>query len=437
MSVHVCNGSDVLGVLLCRGRVYATAVSGSQIRDMCRVQGLEGHLGGARPWRLTALDTLDSSGSGSGDSSSSAHSNSHSSCGGGSKMIPVHWPEQACPLSSCKDPLCPLSHCLSAPTEMMNFEFFHRHNPSESCFQQTISVTKAGSISGILLWWTVDLLSPELDPDRTVSYSTQPGAQNWQDHWQQVIFPLPVDHACSEGDEFELTSAHDGVHMWLELKPIKKRKLTGYEVVSPLILPNDAYFPPQLCECGWHILHNSERLQMLNDSRRMHVWEVGIQALVETLLSTEAGTQQTAGSIIDLSDGSILALIAAMAVQRQKQKQKQKQKHGEVVQDQDRADRGGGLQVLSLERKDFSHLFSTQLCVGNALQDTLEVMDFESWQELKEEWLAAPHSTSRGNKVSVELEQWFLKCVGCCLIWSVTAAVLRAFPTLCFMRPCR
>lgn len=395
---------------ICRGRVYGTAVSGDQIRHMCRVEGLEGHLCGARPWRRTALDALDSlnidgdnserkedisvnSGQTNTTTADTARSHIHSSCGGGSKMIPVHWPQQACSLLSCTDPLCPHSHTLSDPTEIMNFEFFHAHNPTECSFKQTIRVTGDGSISGILVWWTLDLLSPELDPERTVSYSTEPGKQNWQDHWQQVIFPLPQDHPCSVGDEFELTSAHDGVHIWLELKPLKKRKLTEYQVASPLVQSPEAYFTPQLCECGWHILHNSERLQMLNDSRRMHAWEVGIQSLVNTLLREEASIhKRKARSILDLSDGSILALMAATAVRKhyhQLRRNQQSDKEGEGEE--------GGLEVLSLERKDFSHLFSTQLMAGNNLQDTLQVLDMDSWLDMKQEWVK--HHQRTDNRV--------------------------------------
>jgi hypothetical protein len=354
--------------IYCSGRVYGTAVSGDQIKHMCRVEDIGNQLGGASPWRRAAFETNPQC---DGDSS---NSNPASSCGGGSKMIPVHWNEQACPSPSCANAHCHLSHKMSDSVELMNFEFFHKEFSNES-FSQTIVATKEGIISGILIWWVVDMLAPELDPERSVFYSTEPGVQNWQDHWQQVVFPLPKDYHCNIGDEFLITSAHDGVRMWLEMSPVKKRKLTTYVPCSPSLQAPDAFFTPEVCQCGWHILHNSERMQMLNDSKRMHIWERGIDALIRQYATANDTALR---SIVDLSDGSILSLMAAATIR--------KLRKGD--------DDNNTLQILSLERKDFSHLFSTQLCTGNTYNDIMEVVDNDSWGELKKAFLTKAEGTS-------------------------------------------
>ena len=56
----------------------------------------------------------------------------------------------------------------------------------EGCSITDIPVHANGTVHAIMLYWKAYLLSPEIDPERTVVYTTQPGVMNWQDHWLQV-----------------------------------------------------------------------------------------------------------------------------------------------------------------------------------------------------------------------------------------------------------
>ena len=103
---------------------------------------------------------------------------------------------------------------LSEPSQILNFDFFRSYNDSESalsgneddenaapdsttyafgesCFETDIVATADGVVDALLLWWETSLLSRNLDPANSCCYSTEPDVQNFQDHWQQTVFPLP------------------------------------------------------------------------------------------------------------------------------------------------------------------------------------------------------------------------------------------------------
>lgn len=167
-------------------------------------------------------------------------------CPGGWSLIPLQWPEVQ--RRGGKE--------LSLPQKILDFEFFHGfegpqddnievepkgkegdkeeeeedegdddsdippYGFCEASFESSLTVTDSGTVHGILLWWKVYLLSPEIDPERSVWYSTEPKVMNWQDHWLQVVFPLPQSIQCNAGDTIKVLSAHDALRIWLKAEKI-------------------------------------------------------------------------------------------------------------------------------------------------------------------------------------------------------------------------
>ena len=139
---------------------------------------------------------------------------------------------------------------------------------------------------------------------------------------------------------------------------------------------------------------------MLNDGARMSAWESGIQQVVTALASNNTGLSSKNRTIVDLSDGSVLSLIAAATIK----------KRFRVEND---TENEYPLQVVSLERKDFSRMFSAQLCTGNEFNDVLEVVDLETWREMKHELLAGT-STVLNNSFSINVRVEHYCAVMCC-----------------------
>ena len=359
-----------------RARVFGTLVGGKQIKHMTQ---LNNNICGISTSRKTFYDD---------DQDIGVSEKLNDSCQGGCKMIPIHWKEQECPNNKeCNDKNCQYSHTLSESIDIMSVEFFHDDDKTPRSYQQHIVATRSGTISGILTYWVVDMLSPLLSLDqeeKKVKYSTLSDVNNWQDHWQQVVYPLPQDVVCLKGDEFIISCCHDGIQISLTLTSVrktndndnenvnKKRKLDDKNVKKCVMTSScEALYTPQQCTCGWHILNNSERLQMLNDHKRMRIWYLGIDRLMNIVINNNKNNKKRESvnyNVIDLSDGSILGLMA-----------------GKILKDKKL--NKCNIHIRSLERKDYSYIFSSQLCLGNELTDEVEVIDIESWNVLKKSLL--------------------------------------------------
>ena len=370
-------------------------------------------------------------------------------CPGGWSLIPVHWSE----LENRGGKL------LSHSQKILDFEFFHslptdqhtiagdgfdadddEHIPysfGEGCFESDLSVTNDGTVHGILLWWKVYLLAPEIDPQRSVWYSTEPKVMNWQDHWLQVVFPLPQAIKCAAGDVIRITAAHDSLRMWLKaekqstakvspsapigsptisttaagssdgeegnlkkvkisLSPTTQRASMAIAVEGKNIFP----VPPQIrltpsqCSCGWHLLCGAERIRSLNDQQRHSKWEVALstllvrmQGLVGHRDDVEGSTVLIPGSdnvnriILDVSDGSVLAIAAALELRRMQMLAPQ---NTSMITETSPL---SSLRIVSVEKKDYSRMFHDRLVTSNGVDDLMMVWDGEDWQDIVD-WFA-------------------------------------------------
>lgn len=371
------------------GLVFATLVESEEVAQLRRVPVWHSSLS---PWRTGQSKKCDCM----------------------QPLIPVQWDQFERRNSSTK--------ALSSSRSILNIEFFNenltdsfasefveeRFGFSEGTFETDITVTADGTIHGIYLWWETMLLSEDLDGEREFTYSTEPRAQNWQDHWQQTVYPLPSPITCSTGDVILVSAAHNCSRIWLSarlqprklLKSVrdestnnsnKKMKVVGDTANQPCAGDDDdcdfshetlrhrapVAFENRLqheeCTCGWHILCNPDRLLMLNDPRRINLWTVALSRLLDELAPLEKTTADELDAlnvILDISDGSMLSLLAATKVK-------------------ERLHEFPRLKVVSKERKQFSRMFHGQLAESNDLEDSLMLWDGESVDDIAEFFAAS------------------------------------------------
>lgn len=206
--------------------------------------------------------------------------------------------------------------------------------------------------------WKVLLLSPAVDPERSIFYSTESGWRtsegHWQDHWLQVLYPLPESVECEAEEAVRVSVSHDTIHMWLTASkavgPKRRRDNSGC----------DDKDGESQCSCGWHLLMNPERILQMNDDEAAGIWSAALEQLCAHL--TSSGRRCAA---VDMGDGSLLSLTLGRMLQR--------------------AGAQGRVQVLSREQKQLSRLLFSQLVASNGLDGVVSVWDGEDLPSLLQE----------------------------------------------------
>lgn len=234
-------------------------------------------------------------------------------------------------------------------------------------FDTDMAITADGTVHGIFLWWKTYLLSRTLDPAGVLFYSTEPGAQNWQDHWQQSIFPLNDPIECKVGDILRIHVSHDEVSIWLSAEKVydiskslgmKRKSDENVGINLNTILPRpivDERFVRKHCTCGWHLLCGADRLMRFNNVSYAKIWD----QVISDALAHYSLRQNEKHFIVDLSDGSVLSLTLAMKSKRLGLS-------------------GDHIRIVSRERKVFSRIFANQLMEANGLDDRLMIWDGDS-----------------------------------------------------------
>ncbi|TYZ68528.1 hypothetical protein PybrP1_006434 [[Pythium] brassicae (nom. inval.)] len=246
---------------------------------------------------------------------------------------------------------------LTQPTPVLSFDFTKPIAPPTSgpAVQETVvSAVADGQVHGVVMWWHV-----HFDDDNSVVYSTQPGVQNWQDHWVQVVFPLTERLAVRKADALVLRAHHDDLRIWFDVEA--RAAETGVSSPEHSIgtlakkSRTSAAAPSEKepCTCGLHLVSNAERIAMLADTERTRAFSNAIAKAVAHLKvqrqqATAAG-DDTATELVclDVSDGSLCALLAAA--------------HGVA-------------HVTSVESKDVSARIYGQILAGNAAARDAEVL---------------------------------------------------------------
>lgn len=297
-----------------------------------------------------------------------------SQCNGGWPTMPIHW--EALEHRGAKK--------LSNATACLQIKFwqdiyadaftvvYEDGEPIQfKTYDSDVTVEEDGVVHGVMLWWKTYLLSTNLDPTASLFYSTEPGAQNWQDHWQQSIFPLPEPMVCKKGDIIRLHVSHDELSIWMTAEKFfdvtkssgMKRKIrenvgSNLNMIVPRHIIDERY-ARKSCTCGWHLLCGADRLMRTNNLSYSNLWDRVMYKVVEKL----ASRRQHSPLMLDLSDGSILSLTSGMKAK----------KNGLS---------GADLKIVSRERKVFSNLFYSQLMEVNELDDRMMIWDGKDLLEI-------------------------------------------------------
>lgn len=293
-------------------------------------------------------------------------------CQGGFSAIPIHWNEF---ISSTEVKI------LSNSENILEIQFFQVNSENESySFETDIVVNKSGVVHAVLVYWDLFLLSENIDPKRLCKYSTNPfsnernnisevdglnTAQNYQDHWLQMIYPLPDEIACVVGDILTLKVTHDAIKMWINVE--RKAQLSAMQDLSHdhasnnllKMNPSTHHVEQHQCECGWHLLNTAERFQMLNSHYLKTQWSKSLDFVLNVIESsfnvdtiiheTSMPSRETLRVIYDISDGSTLSLSLS-------------QKLGERQE----LLTNSNIRVVSRESKQLSYIFYNQLLDANS-----------------------------------------------------------------------
>lgn len=318
-------------------------------------------------------------------------------CEGGWSLVPVHWRE----FSQHNHGHNATGRVLSAAVKVFDFSFdretllsapleehgggddFEEAYEAAMCSHYrksvaSIPVTADGRVDGLMMFWHISLGVRE---DHTeIVYSTYPGDENWQDHWVQCVFPYPRSFHVNTRQAVTVRARHNNTSIWFE--PLREKDVTSDEAPKKRTrMPDDhgqgiyddtvvaeastctRGHHPEQCSCGWHLLASIDRMRMLNDSERYASWSACLsQLLLESGSGSEAQSEPPK-IVLDLSDGSMLTLIGAMAAKQLDNK---------------------NVRFVSLEEKFFSRLLHDQLVGANELEDFAFIWDGEMWEDVHE-----------------------------------------------------
>ncbi|RLN52260.1 hypothetical protein BBP00_00009682 [Phytophthora kernoviae] len=206
-------------------------------------------------------------------------------CEGGKPALPVHF-----------HALENDSKVLTKPTKVLSFDFTKPSTGVASYEETVIDTVEAGKAQAVLMWWEVSF-----DANDKVVYSTEPGVQNWQDHWVQVVFPIVGDIRVQSQDKLVLRAHHDDIRIWFDVE-------TAPEHDSPKKAKRTVVSEKPPCTCGMHLICNAERISMLTDTARREAYNASISSAVAELTASKPLRPI---SCLDISDGSVCALLAA------------------------------------------------------------------------------------------------------------------------------
>jgi protein arginine N-methyltransferase 7 len=145
------------------------------------------------------------------------------------------------------------------------------------------SVKTHGTVTGVLLWWELDLWED-------ITYSCEPGKQPFQDHWHQCLQLLPDGNQMDAmpQDTISLEFSHNDERIVVEAiwkGAVAESEMNG-DGYSALISPLRAY--------------------QLNDNTRLNVFKTALE------YSLSVHPNGKAARILDISDGGWGACLAAV-----------------------------------------------------------------------------------------------------------------------------
>lgn len=232
-----------------------------------------------------------------------------SECTGARPALPLHYRAVE-----------PASKVLTETTSVLSFDFSKRSPDANPIIRRdtVVESVAAGEAHAVVMWWEVHFDGS----DDAVVYSTKPDAQNWQDHWVQVVFPLaeklPVQHETSKPQQLALRAYHDDFRIWFDVVHATEEVQSSADPTATkkhkTTASGDEGNEKPPCTCGLHLICNAERIAMLGDVNRTAAFRDAIAAAVahQKQVNANGRPEGNALSCLDISDGSLCALLAAV-----------------------------------------------------------------------------------------------------------------------------
>lgn len=147
---------------------------------------------------------------------------------------------------------------------------------------------KEGVANVLLTWWELDLTG-----HGDIVYSSKAGAENWQDHWLPVIYPLAGCAGVAKDEaEIVICGAHDDMKFTFEHG-------TSCELY-------------RMCTCGVHAACDGPyRIAELADYGRLESLKEDIAEGVLSILKNRKDNIHEPVRAIDVSDGGVCAVLAS------------------------------------------------------------------------------------------------------------------------------
>lgn len=159
-------------------------------------------------------------------------------------------------------------------------------NDSQS--RVTLTSSQPGTVHGFLVWWELNLWAG-------VTYSLRPGAEPFQDHWKACIHPCQHSIPVQTGDTLTVQVSHNHHRLFVSV----------CDTASDAVADTKRQRRSNSVEEDGACLISPDRALQLNDPHRLDCYTRAIQEALAV-----KGTQS---SILDLSDFSLCACIAARA----------------------------------------------------------------------------------------------------------------------------
>ncbi|CAN8070360.1 unnamed protein product [Agarophyton chilense] len=178
---------------------------------------------------------------------------------------------------------------LSDPFQVFTFDFSRACISSCLNRKKTVHVPRntPGRADVVMTWWELDLCG-----NGTITYSTKPGTENWQDHWLPMVYPLIRGEENNTEEEYiPVTVQHNGMTMSFAY---------GEQVMT------DRY-----CTCGLHVASKSPyRLFQVGNVGRLQSLSSRIKEAIQRAGNKKSTTEQNVVRCLDVSDGGVCTALA-------------------------------------------------------------------------------------------------------------------------------
>ena len=193
---------------------------------------------------------------------------------------------------------------LTDTIKLLDFDFSTKDSmpgPTDGWTAQSkcVQVTEAGHMHAILVWWELDIWD-------NVTYSTEPGKQPWQDHWQAFLHLLPDGQDVAEGDSVTLHGSHSDDRLFVSVKQEQvdgsnerqSKKARSENNPATLEAPSTNVTP--------------FRAGQLHDRQRIACWRQAIDCALSAYTDrVTVGDVEREPLVLDLADFGVGACLAA------------------------------------------------------------------------------------------------------------------------------